>query len=131
MKRRQEIERCAICGCRLNRGGEYGDPSHASGHHYVARRFFKKKKDDPIFKNCPWTLEKPIEIFCFDCHEQLLHNPVLLREDIERFRKLVELKGLSQSEKEPSRDKIAGRIKLLHKVIAAGLEALLVAEKRK
>jgi len=38
-------ESCGICGCELNRSGNYATPtpegrSHATAHHFVAERFF-------------------------------------------------------------------------------------------
>jgi hypothetical protein len=54
----------------------------------------------------------------------LIHNPVLLPEDIQVFAELVRKRSLDEVEKSERRDKIAGRIKLLHEVIAAGLKAL-------
>jgi hypothetical protein len=50
---------------------------------------------------------------------------VLLLEDIERFAKLVKLRGLNENRKTASKTKIAGRIKLLHEVIETGIESLL------
>jgi hypothetical protein len=69
-------------------------------------------------------LEGKTEVFCYECHEELLHNPVFLPEDIDRLRALVIARRLSESTKDENRDKMAGRIKLLHEVIAAGLLAL-------
>jgi hypothetical protein len=54
----------------------------------------------------------------------LIHNPVLLPEDIAAFAGLVRRRGLNEDGKPEGHDKIAGRIMLLHEVIAAGLEAL-------
>ncbi len=137
-----ESTNCVICGCRIHREGEYAKPtikgrSHATRHHYVAERFFgrsatrKGEPREPIFKNCPWGLERQSEEFCYECHEELLHNPVLLPTDIKRFAELVTLKGLNESQKTASKDKMAGRIELLHEVIEKGIKALLVAEKRR
>ena len=64
-----ESTNCVICGCRIHREGEYAKPtikgrSHATRHHYVAERFFgrsatrKGEPREPIFKNCPWGLER-------------------------------------------------------------------------
>jgi len=127
---------CVICGCWIHREGEYAKPtikgrSHATKHHYVAERFFgrsatrKDKLREPIFQNCPWGLEGQSEEFCYECHEELLHNPVLSPTDIKRFAELVKLRGLNESQKTVSKDKIAGRIELLHEVINKGIEALL------
>lgn len=57
-------------------------------------------------------------------HEELIHNPVFLPDDVEGFAELVEHRGLAESTKTESRDKLAGRIELLHEVIARGIEAL-------
>ncbi|HUT99454.1 MAG TPA: hypothetical protein VM054_10315 [bacterium] len=62
---------------------------------------------------------------CYECHEELLHNPVLLKEDVERFNTLVKERKLDEDEKSEGREKIAGRIELFHEVISAGLNALL------
>jgi hypothetical protein len=38
-----------------------------------AERFFGR-----IFDKCPWGVEGDTTILCYDCHEELLHNPVFL-----------------------------------------------------
>jgi hypothetical protein len=136
-KKKPSLKYCAICGCKIHSGGDdYAKPSpegrsHATRHHYVAERFFGRSKNrkgelrEPIFKNCPWGVERQSKGFCYDCHEELLHNPVLLLEDVERFAKLVKLRGLNENKKTASKFKIAGRIKLLHEVIETGIESLL------
>jgi hypothetical protein len=62
--------------------------------------------------------------FCYECHEELLHNPVLLPNDISRFGQLARQRGLSEDTKPKNRGKIAQRIMLFHEVIARGLKAL-------
>ena len=130
-------EKCAICGCPLHRiKATYARPtaqgrSHASRHHFVSERFFGRSNNRKgtqrakIFEKCPWGHEGKTAVICYDCHEELLHNPVFLPDDILRFAKLVEQRGLSESQKTDSRDKIAGRIKLLREVIHDGLSSLL------
>jgi hypothetical protein len=133
------VENCAICGCVLNRSGDYAKPtiqgrSHATRHHFVAERFFGRSANrpheirDPIFKECPWALEGKAEVYCYECHEELLHNPVLTPNDIRRFSELVKFRGLEESEKTESREKLAGRISLLHEVIEIGLLTIVEAE---
>jgi len=129
-------EICAICGCQLHRAANsYARPtvegrSGASKHHFVPERFFGRSsnrrgtKRQGIFAECPWGHEGEFGLFCYECHEELLHNPVLLREDIERFANLVRLRGFSETEKAPDRSKIAGRIILLHEVLVRGLQSL-------
>jgi len=132
---------CAICGCKLNRvKGVYATPtiegrSHASQHHYVAERFFGRSANrrgeqrEPIFKKCPWGVEGQTEVFCYECHEELVHNPVFLFADIRGFSELVKLRNLDEEEKPASRERLAGRIKLLHEIMERGIQALLEDEK--
>jgi len=134
--RMRMTERCAICGCALHRTeGTYALPtaegrSHASKHHFVAERFFGRSNNrrgtqrEKIFERYPWGVEGQAAIFCYDCHEELLHNPILLPSDIAHFAELVKDRSLHEDGKTESKDKIAGRIKLLHEVIERGLEEL-------
>lgn len=136
-----ETERCGICGCELNRSGNYATPtpegrSHATAHHYVAERFFgrsanrKGGRRDSVFNTCPWGHEGEKGVFCYECHEELIHNPVFLPDDIVRFAELVAQRGLLESTKPESRDKLAGRIRLLHEVIARGIDTLAKEDSR-
>ena len=135
-------KRCAVCGCVLSQvDGTYGMPtvagrSHLSKHHYVAERFFGRSKNRPGTKTvgiftkygCPWlkeTEKKKRDIFCFECHEELLHNPVLLPVDIARFAELAQIRGLTEVTKPRDRTRIAKRVVLFHEVIARGLEVVL------
>lgn len=129
------IETCQICSCKLHRDGEYAKPttkgrSHATKHHYVAERFFgrsnnrRQTKREAIFNTCPWREEGGTAIFCYECHEELLHNPVFLPADVLAFFELVKARKLDETDKTEDRDKMAGRIKLLHEVIQNGLKAL-------
>jgi hypothetical protein len=105
--------------------------SHATSHHYVAERFFGRStnrrgtKTKGIFSSCPWGHEGESVVFCYECHEELVHNPVLLPEDISKFAELVKLRGLSEEMKTENREPIAGRIALFHEIIALGLDSLL------
>jgi hypothetical protein len=134
-------ETCAICGCLLNRSGKYADStiegrSHASKHHFVAERFFGRSsnrrgtKREGIFASCPWGYEGKGAVYCYECHEELLHNPVLLPEDIRAFSELVKKRNLNEEQKPDHREKIAGRVNLLHEVIASGLDTLRRRENR-
>jgi hypothetical protein len=129
-------EHCAICGCELHRTpGTYARPtikgrSHATKHHFVAERFFGRSsnrpgtKTDGVFASSPWILEGKSEVFCYECHEELLHNPVLLPGDIALFAELARLRGLSENTKTEDRSRIAGRIELFHELISRGLKVL-------
>jgi hypothetical protein len=134
MNQRSE-ELCAICGCKLHRDGDYAKPtvqgrSHATEHHYVAERFFGRSANrpgtvrEPLFQEEEWKLEKKTATYCYECHEELIHNPVFLPDDIAAFAELVKAKGLAEIEKADNRSKLAGRIRLLHDVIRTGLKAM-------
>jgi hypothetical protein len=134
-------EKCAICGCDIHRSGDYAEPtikgrSHATKHHYVPERFFGRSKNRPgtqrnsILPQCPWDLESETAVFCYECHEELLHNPVFLPGDIKCLSELVKLRHLSETQKTLSRETIAGRLKLLHDIITKGIQELLVAERK-
>jgi hypothetical protein len=129
-------ERCAICGCELHRTQDtYARPtvegrSHASKHHFVAERFFGRSNNrrgtqrDKVFEECPWSIEGQAAVFCYDCHEELFHNPIFLPVDVAYLADLVKERGLDEDRKTKSKDKIAGRVKLLHEIIQQGLKEL-------
>lgn len=131
------LEYCALCGCVVHRNGGYAEPSlrgrsHASEHHYIAERFFGRSKNRPgevrdtIFQECPWGgLEHQKAVFCYECHEELLHNPVFLPRDIAALAEIVRARELNEGEKSDGREKLAGRIKLLHEIISEGLRNML------
>jgi hypothetical protein len=119
--------------------GVYGSPTpegraHRTRHHFVAERFFGRSANRPgetrdaVFASCPWGMEGKADVFCFECHEVLLHNPVFLPEDIAAFAALVRDRGLAEDEKPADPHQLAGRVRLLHEVIRAGLGALRTCE---
>lgn len=129
-------ERCTLCGCSIHRDGEYAEPtikgrSHATKHHFVAERFFGRSSNrrgetrERLFESCPWEAESKSAIYCYECHEELLHNPVFTPADMDRFARLVRARGLDEETKSVDRSRLAGRVKLFHEVIAVGLSALL------
>ncbi len=128
-------EKCMVCGCALHRSGDYARPtvkgrSHATQHHLVPERFFGRSKNrrgetrEPIFNKCPWGLEGEKAIFCYDCHEELLHNPVFTKDNLALYSRIVFARGLNEDIKTNSREKLAERIKLLHEAIEIGLKQL-------
>lgn len=129
-------ERCAICDCILHRTvGTYARPtaegrSHATKHHFVAERFFGRSSNrrgtvtDGVFSSCPWGHERETAVFCYECHEELLHNPVLLPDDIVAFAALVKRHELNEEQKTTDRSKLGGRIQLFHEALAIGLRSL-------
>ena len=130
------VETCSICGCLIHRHGDYAlsttkGRSHATKHHYIAERFFgrsgnrKGTNHNPIFSKDPWGIEGQAGLFCYECHEELLHNPVLLPSEIKLFAQLVKIRNLNEQEKPDGKTKIAGRIELLQEVIRNGLNNIL------
>ena len=131
----KQPEFCIICGCLLHGKGIYASDTNESRarrstHHLVAERFFGRSGNRPgdmrgrVFQKCPWGAEGSTTVLCYECHELLLHNPVFLDADLQVFAALVRARGLQEDSKTETRDKLAGRIQLLHEVIAAGLHAV-------
>ena len=135
-------ERCSLCGCRLHRTGNYAENtlkgrSHANSHHYIAERYFGRTKNNPgiqkngVFDKDPWGIEGKTGIFCYDCGEVLLHNPVLLPKDISKLSEIYRLNGVNEDEKESNMKKYRERIRLFHYTIQKGLDSLLKETKEK
>jgi len=101
----------------------------------VAERFFGRSTNrrgenrERLFEQCPWGSEGRSAVYCYECHEELLHNPVFTPADMELFAMLVRSRGLNEDIKTRDRSKLAGRVKLFHEAIAAGLALLAVRDK--
>lgn len=54
----------------------------------------------------------------------MLHNPVILPEDIDRLATIIRAKGLNEDTKSDSKDKLAARIMLLQDIIHKGIDAV-------
>jgi hypothetical protein len=124
-------EHCELCGCQLFRTTKYADPtiegrSGASEHHFIAKRLAKG-----VFASSPWKHDVKSAMLCYECHELLLHNPVLFQEDVKRFAELVRMRDLAEEVKPPDQSKIAGRVVLFHELIARGLQVLHDEETRR
>jgi hypothetical protein len=129
-------ERCALCDCAVHRSGGYAEPtlqgrSHATRHHFVAERFFGRSANrrgenrQRLFERCPWGSEGRSAVYCYECHEELLHNPVFTPADMDLFASLVRSRGLNEDAKTDDRARLAGRIELFHEIIAEGLASLV------
>jgi hypothetical protein len=81
-----------------------------------------------MWETCPWGHEGEVVVFCYECHEEMLHNPVILPDDLNRFAELVRRRGLSEQVKNEGRSLIAGRIRLFQEVIALGIATALAEE---
>jgi len=140
MKKQPLKTQCRLCDCLLSRGrGVYALPtpagrSHGTRHHYVAERFFGRTTNrrtheaNPIFTKGDYSdCAGKTEIFCYECHEELLHNPIFLPADIEKFAKLTKKRHYDEAGqvKTEKREKIGQRIKLLNEVVSKGLDELL------
>ena len=130
------IERCGICNCRLHRGQDtyarttIEGRSHATKHHFLAERLFGRSdnrrgtKVTGTFDACPWNLEGKCGVYCYECHEVLLHNPVILPDDMALFADLVRWRGLCEEDKPERRDTIRGRVQLLQEALSRGIRLL-------
>ena len=136
--KKPDIERCALCDCILHRGKDYAadTPSgraHATKHHLVAERFFGRSANrrgtqrPPLFHRCPWGFERKTVLFCYECHELLVHNPTFLPADIQAFAELVRARRLHEKHKPSHRRRIAGRVRLFQEIVSAGIHQLLAA----
>ena len=63
-------------------------------------------------------------VFCYECHEELLHNPILLPDDIAKLRQCFVQKGITETEKTNDRILAARRVALLHEVIQRGISSM-------
>ena len=81
---------CALCECELTTGDYGHNPSHITGHHRIARRL------EGWVANLK-TLEGEQLLLCYECHEEVLHNPVLLPGMEQQIAKLFA--GKSRDEK--------------------------------
>jgi len=63
-------------------------------------------------------------VFCYECQEILLHNPVFTRENILALADLVKQDHLDEPKKNRTNEKLGGRVRLLHEVIELGLRAV-------
>jgi len=129
-------ETCLLCGCIVHRSGSYGQPSiegrsHASAHHFVAERFFGRSANRPgeLREALPLSetyrvFEGTAGVFCYECHEELLHNPILLPDDIAKLRQCFVQKGITETEKTNDRILAARRVALLHEVIQRGISSM-------
>jgi hypothetical protein len=129
-------EQCELCNCILNRNGGYGNPtpegrSHASSHHYVAERFFGRSANRRGELRNPLPLSDVFKkhegerlVLCYECHEELLHNPVFLPEDIKMFREIIMHRGFQEDSRSDDLSHLSNRISLLHQIIQEGLRAM-------
>jgi hypothetical protein len=138
-KMNMKVESCAICGCPVHRSGEHTRPriaghSHVATRHRVPERFSPRPakrrgaRKHGLSVACPWGPEKQATVYCYECHEALIHNPVLLPGDVQAFAELVKIRGLNEDDKPSEKDKIARRVMLLHEVLATGLFTLNLLE---
>jgi hypothetical protein len=92
----------------------------------VATRLFRSGTERPS----SWLIHQETVVCCYECHEELLHNPVLLPSDLRRFAQLIQSRELGDVEKLPGRERFSARVQLLQEVIAVGIKTLLEKEPR-
>ena len=73
--------------------------------------------------------QRQARVFCYECHEELLHNPILYPDDLSALARLFALRGADESGgKPPGRQKLAKRILVLHEVVSEGIREALMRE---
>ncbi len=82
------------------------------------------QNENHFLKNVLGGAESQTVEFCYECHEELIHNPVILPKDILAFSQLVSANGLSETVKSSSRSLLAQRIILFQQIIHEGIAAL-------
>jgi hypothetical protein len=113
-------EKCSLCGCVVNRSGNYAidtgeGQSHANAHHLVARRL------RPFVQGTSLASVTQAPVFCYVCGEVILHNPPLMLTDLGSFANLVRTRGIDAL---PDGERATRIIQLFHEIIAAGLGVL-------
>ncbi len=113
------MPKCQLCNIELQEGNQnniYGTDegmNHISRHHLFPKRFKDYFTNDEIKEIFQIETPQIVENFCYECHEEVLHNLVLNREIIDKLSKLFE-----------GKDKKT-RIMIFHEIIKLGLEAIL------
>jgi len=113
------MPKCQLCKAELQEGnrnntyGTDGGMNHISRHHLFPKRFRNYFTDDEIKQI--FQIEPPMVLgeFCYECHEEVLHNLVLNREIIDKLSKLFE-----------GKDKKT-RIIIFHQIFKLGIESIL------
>jgi len=80
----KKTEHCELCGVELE-AGDYGTKMNGrSSHHRIPERFNKFSTQG---NSLPEDKDHELLILCYFCHEELLHNPILLLGVEEELRK--------------------------------------------
>jgi len=137
----KEINKCGLCGCVIHNNGGYAEPtvagrSHRTKHHYVAERFFGRSNNrrgeirEGIFSDTELDIKPKIGEYCYDCHEELLHNPIILKTEMDKLSEIFKIIGANEDVKTESKDKLKQRIVTLKEVIRKGIDIYLSELKR-
>ncbi len=114
-----QIKHCLLCGKQLvegNPGNKYGTPEgmdYISRHHALPSRLEKYFSTDELPEFFGITDSNFRFDFCYECHEEILHNVVVNKSIISDLSTLFN--GKSKQEK----------IKILHNALKEGAKRLL------
>ena len=94
---KEATDHCMLCGIKFSTKGVYGtEKYHRSEHHLFPLRFKKYRINQR-------SLAKKLNVetqdfdsvhLCYECHEELLHNPVFTTKMIEELSHLMKGKRL-------------------------------------
>lgn len=107
---------CQLCKTPLkegNLGNIYGTGeglNHLSRHHLFPKRFKKYYTNDEIQKIFHIDNPSSFRVFCYECHEEILHNIVLNDSMVAGLSTLLD-----------GKDKKT-KIKIIHEIIKKGIE---------
>ena len=130
------INNCGLCGCVIQNNGGYAEPtvdgrSHRTKHHYVAERFFGRSNNrrgeirEGIFSVEELDIKPKFGEYCYDCHEELLHNPIILKSEMDKLAEIFKIIGANEDVKTERKDKLKQRIITLKEVIRKGIDICL------
>lgn len=120
------LEHCLICNCELNKSGHYGEDTrvgraHRSRHHHVPQRFFRRPD---------LGVTRTDHLFSSSARGESRDRLGSIATNVTRSCSTIQYssRGMSRASHVlfAGKDwtKIAGRIRLFHAVIEAGLAAL-------
>jgi hypothetical protein len=113
------MPRCQLCKAELqegNRNNIYGTDEgmrHISRHHLFPKRFRNYFTNDELMKIFQIETPNILGNFCYECHEEVLHNLILNREIIDKLSQLFE-----------GKDKKT-RIIIFYEIFRMGIETIL------
>ena len=108
-------KKCLICGVELvegnpnNKYGTFEGRNYISRHHLFPQRFQKYFQENEVLNIFGITKFNERAEFCYDCHEEMIHNLILNKEILEKLNEKMNGKNLKE------------RIQIFHEIFKKGL----------